>query len=114
MFAIYLGWFDASGWFGPNDRVLPSFTLGMVYAAYVARLTRAGMLDVLSQDYIGRRAPRASESRISSCGTRCADTALIVDFLRPTIAGIVTGSFVIETIFQIPGAGQVRELGLQP
>ena len=40
VFAIHFGWFNASGWYGPIDRVLPSLTLGLVYAAYVARLTR--------------------------------------------------------------------------
>ncbi len=107
VFAIYFGWFDASGWFGPGDRVLPSFTLGMVYAAYVARLTRAGMLEVLSQDYIRTaRAKGASESRIVLRHALRGGLTPVVSFLGPTIAGIVTGSFVIETIFQIPGVGR--------
>ncbi len=107
VFAIYFGWFDASGWFGPNDRVLPSFTLGIVYAAYVARLTRAGMLEVLSQDYIRTaRAKGASESRIVLRHALRGGLTPVVSFLGPTIAGIVTGSFVIETIFQIPGIGR--------
>ena len=65
IFAIHFGWFNASGWYGPVDRVLPSLTLGSVYAAYVARLTRGGMLEVLSQDYIRTaRAKGASEVRV--------------------------------------------------
>ena len=52
VFAIYLGWFNASGWYMPIDRVLPAATLGLVYSAYIARLTRGGMLEVLNQDYI--------------------------------------------------------------
>ncbi len=107
VFAIYFGWFDASGWFGPGDRVLPSITLGMVYAAYVARLTRAGMLEVLSQDYIRTaRAKGASESRIVLRHALRGGLTPVVSFLGPAIAGIVTGSFVIETIFQIPGVGR--------
>jgi oligopeptide transport system permease protein len=107
IFAIYLGWFDASGWFGPNDRVLPSVTLGLVYAAYVARLTRAGMLEVLSQDYIRTaRAKGASEARVVLRHALRGGLTPVVSFLGPTIAGIVTGSFVIETIFQIPGVGR--------
>src|SRR5436190_23943195 len=51
-FAIHFNWFNASGWYEPIDRVLPSFTLGFYYAAYVARITRGGMLEVLNQDYI--------------------------------------------------------------
>ncbi|HEY1763334.1 MAG TPA: ABC transporter permease [Opitutaceae bacterium] len=107
IFAIWLGWFDASGWFGPNDWVLPSVTLGLAYAAYVARLTRAGMLEVLNQDYIRTaRAKGASESRIVLRHALRGGLTPVVSFLGPAIAGIVTGSFVIETIFQIPGIGR--------
>ena len=52
IFALGLGWFNVSGWFVPADRVLPAITLGAVYASYIARLTRSGMLEVLNQDYI--------------------------------------------------------------
>lgn len=53
IFGIHLGWLPVSGWgYSPNDKILPSITLGAAYAAYVARLTRGGMLEVLSQDYI--------------------------------------------------------------
>lgn len=107
IFAIWLGWFDASGWFGPSDWVLPSITLGLVYAAYVARLTRAGMLEVLSQDYIRTaRAKGASEARVIIRHALRGGLTPVVSFLGPAIAGIVTGSFVIETIFQIPGIGR--------
>jgi oligopeptide transport system permease protein len=107
VFAIHLGWFNASGWYGPIDRVLPSITLGSVYAAYVARLTRGGMLEVLSQDYIRTaRAKGASEFRVIVKHALRGGLTPVVSFLGPAIAGIVTGSFVIETIFQIPGIGR--------
>ena len=107
LFAIHFGWFNASGWYGPIDRVLPSLTLGMVYAAYVARLTRGGMLEVLSQDYIRTaRAKGASEARVILKHSLRGGLTPVVSFLGPAIAGIVTGSFVIETIFQIPGIGR--------
>ncbi|MES1195035.1 MAG: ABC transporter permease subunit, partial [Opitutus sp.] len=62
---VYLQWFNVSGWYGPSDRILPGLTLGFVYAAYVMRLTRGGMLEVLNQDYIRTaRAKGASETRI--------------------------------------------------
>ncbi|MET0263315.1 MAG: ABC transporter permease subunit, partial [Rariglobus sp.] len=65
LFAIHLGWFSASGWYDWQDRILPSLTLGIVYAASIARLTRGGMLEVLNQDYIRTaRAKGASEARI--------------------------------------------------
>jgi oligopeptide transport system permease protein len=107
IFAIHFGWFNASGWYGPVDRVLPSLTLGSVYAAYIARLTRGGMLEVLSQDYIRTaRAKGASEARILFKHALRGGLAPVVSFLGPAIAGVVTGSFVIETIFQIPGIGR--------
>jgi oligopeptide transport system permease protein len=107
VFAIHFGWFNASGWYGPVDRVLPSLTLGSVYAAYVARLTRGGMLEVLSQDYIRTaRAKGASEARVLLKHALRGGLTPVVSFLGPAIAGIVTGSFVIETIFQIPGIGR--------
>jgi oligopeptide transport system permease protein len=106
-FAIHLGWFNASGWYGPIDRVLPSLVLGSVYAAYVARLTRGGMLEVLSQDFIRTaRAKGASECRVILRHALRGGLSPVVSFLGPAIAGIVTGSFVIEKIFQIPGIGR--------
>ncbi len=105
--AIHFGWFNASGWYGPIDRVLPSLTLGCVYAAYVARLTRGGMLEVLNQDYIRTaRAKGASETRVIFRHALRGGLLPVVSFLGPAIAGILTGSFVIETIFQIPGLGR--------
>jgi oligopeptide transport system permease protein len=106
-FAIKLGWFNASGWYSPIDRVLPSLTLGFVYAAYIARLTRGGMLEVLNQDYIRTaRAKGASELRIIFRHALRGGLLPVVSFLGPAIAGILTGSFVIEMIFQIPGLGR--------
>ena len=106
-FAIHLRWFNASGWYGPIDRVLPCFTLGSVYAAYIARLTRGGLLEVLSQDFIRTaRAKGASETRIIFRHALRGGLLPVVSFLGPATAGILTGSFVIETIFQIPGLGR--------
>ncbi len=64
-FALHLDWFDAAGWFLPRDRVLPALTLGAFYAAYVARLARGGLLEVLNQDFIRTaRAKGAGGARI--------------------------------------------------
>jgi oligopeptide transport system permease protein len=106
-FAIHFQWFNASGWYGPIDRVLPSLTLGCVYAAYIARLTRGGMLEVLNQDYIRTaRAKGAGEARVIFKHALRGGLLPVVSFLGPAVAGILTGSFVIETIFQIPGLGR--------
>lgn len=107
VFAIHLRWVNASGWYEGIDRVLPALTLGFVYAAYLMRLTRGGMLQGLNQDYIRTaRAKGASETRIVLRHALRGGLLPVVSFLGPAIAGILTGSFVIETIFQIPGLGR--------
>lgn len=107
LFAIALRWFNASGWYGPADRVLPAITLGFVYAAYIARLTRGGMREILSQDFIRTaRAKGASEARVIFRHALKGGLLPVVSFLGPALAGIISGSFVIETIFQIPGLGR--------
>jgi oligopeptide transport system permease protein len=107
LFAIKFGWFNASGWYTASDRILPSLVLGIAYAAPVARLTRGGMLEILHQDFIRTaRAKGASETRIVFKHAMRGGLLPVVSYLGPAIAGILTGSFVIETIFQVPGIGR--------
>jgi oligopeptide transport system permease protein len=107
LFGIHLRWVNASGWYEPIDRVLPAIVLGFFYSAYIMRLTRGGMLEVLHQDFIRTaRAKGASETRIIFRHALRGGLLPVVSFLGPAIAGILTGSFVIETIFQIPGLGR--------
>ncbi len=107
LFAITFNWFSASGWYMASDRVLPCLVLGIAYAAPVARLTRGGMLDVLHQDFIRTaRAKGASELRVVFRHALRGGLLPVVSYLGPATAGILTGSFVIETIFQIPGLGR--------
>jgi oligopeptide transport system permease protein len=106
-FGLHLRWFSVTGWDYPADRVLPALTLGFVYAAYLMRLTRGGMLEVLNQDYIRTaRAKGASEARVVLRHALRGGLLPVVSFLGPAIAGVLTGSFVVETIFQIPGLGR--------
>ena len=106
-FAIHFNWFNASGWYSPRDWILPSLVLGFFYSAYIARLTRGGMLDVLNQDYIRTaRAKGAGETRVILKHALRGGLLPVVSFLGPATAGILTGSFVIEIIFQIPGLGR--------
>ena len=98
---------NVAGWSSPADWVLPAFTLGLINAAYLARLARSGMLDVLSQDYIRTaRAKGVSESRIVIRHALRGGLIPAVAFIGPAFAGMISGSFVIETIFQVPGMGQ--------
>ncbi|MFZ5494394.1 MAG: ABC transporter permease [Verrucomicrobiota bacterium] len=107
LFGIHLRWLNVSGWYDSADRILPAAVLGFAYAAYIMRLTRGGMLEVLNQDFIRTaRAKGASETRIVFRHALRGGLLPVVAFLGPGIAGILTGSFVIETIFQIPGLGR--------
>jgi oligopeptide transport system permease protein len=107
IFSSGLGWFSPIGWYTWGDMVLPSLTLGLYYAAYVARLTRGGMLEVLNQDFIRTaRAKGASETRVILKHSLHGGLLPVVSFLGPAFAGLISGSFVIETIFSIPGLGK--------
>lgn len=107
VFALWLQWYNSSGWDFPQDRVLPALTLGIFYAAYVSRLTRGGMLEVLNQDYVRTaRAKGASFSRILWRHTLRGGLTPVISFLGPAISGLITGSFVVESIFDIPGLGK--------
>jgi len=106
-FALHLDWFNAAGWYFPRDRVLPALTLGALYAAYIARMSRGGFLEVLNQDYIRTaRAKGASGARILFKHALRGGILPVVSFLGPAVAGLLTGSFVVETIFGIPGLGR--------
>ncbi len=108
VFGILLGWLPVAGWGQiPGDKILPSVTLGFAYAAYIARISRGGMLDVLSQDYIRTaRAKGLSNTRIILVHALRGGVTPVISFLGPAIAGLLAGSFVVESIFQIPGLGR--------
>jgi oligopeptide transport system permease protein len=108
IFGIWLQWLPVAGWGQvPGDKILPSITLGSVYAAYIARITRGGMLEVLSQDYIRTAyAKGLSMPRIILVHALRGGITPVISFLGPAIAGLLAGSFVVESIFQVPGLGR--------
>jgi oligopeptide transport system permease protein len=98
--------FPAAGWGTLRHLILPGFCLGAPYAAYIARLTRTGMLDVLGQDYIRTAYAKGLPAWRVILGHALKGALLpVVSFLGPAIAGILTGSLVVEKIFNIPGLG---------
>lgn len=98
---------NVAGWNSPTDWIMPAVTLGMVNAAYLARLTRGGMLDVLNQDYIRTaRAKGVPGFKIVTKHALRGGLIPAVAFVGPAFAAMISGSFVIETIFQVPGMGQ--------
>ena len=114
IFSLKLKWLPATGWGGfdgdiffASDMILPSLTLGLFYAAYISRLTRGGMLDILTQDYIRTaKAKGASAPRVLMKHALRGGLLPVISFMGPAVAGLIAGSFVIETIFNIPGLGQ--------
>ncbi len=114
VFAVYLGWLPAGGlgdvgfWQGGwKNLVLPVITLALTQVAYIARLTRGSMIEVLRSNYI-RTARAQGLSTLTILLRHALKPAIIpvVSYLGPATAGLITGSVVIEQIFGLPGLGR--------
>ncbi len=107
IFGLWLGWLPVAGWESPVDAVLPTITLGAIYVAYISRISRAGILEVLGQDYVTVARAKGLPQRIVVFRHILRGGLLpVVSFLGPAFASILTGSIVVEKIFHIPGLGQ--------
>ncbi|WP_237168462.1 ABC transporter permease [Paracoccus shandongensis] len=116
VFAVQLGWFPASGYGGPDTPflyrlahlVLPAVTLGVVNSALITRFTRAAMLDVLGDDYVRTaRAKGASESRVVLKHAFRNAMVPIITVIGLSVAMLVAGAVVTETVFGLPGVGNL-------
>ena len=97
---------SVAGWDDPLCAVLPALTLGLINAAYIARLTRGGMVEVLSADFIRTaRAKGVRAGRLLFVHALRSGLLPAVSYLGPAFAALITGSFVVETCFQVPGMG---------
>lgn len=108
IFGIWFNWLPISGWGNsPGDKILPSITLGAMYAGYIARLSRSGMLEVMSADYLRTARAKGLPEHIVIIKHALRGGLLpVITYLGPAFAGLLSGSFVVETIFQIPGLGR--------
>ena len=110
LFAVKLNWVPAgwSGASGPGKYVLPVITLALPQFAYVARLARASMIDVLGRDFI-RTARAQGLGTATVVRVHALKPAMlpVLSYLGPAIAAILTGSVVVEEVFGIPGIGQL-------
>lgn len=106
VFAIWLGWFPVGGWMEAASVVLPAIVLAAPFVAYIARLMRNSMLDVLQQEFMrtARAKGLSATQALYRHGLKVAILP-VVTFLGPLAAHLLTGSIVVETIFSIPGAG---------
>lgn len=107
VFGVSLGWLPITGWGTPQHVILPAFALGFAQSALIARLTRASLLQVLHEDYIRTaRAKGLGEARVIRLHALKNALIPVVTVLGPLTAFLVTGSFVTELIFAIPGIGR--------
>lgn len=108
IFAIAFDWLPAAGLGSATHLILPVITLALPFCGRIARLARAGMLDVIHQDYVRTaRAKGLSEGRIVIVHVLRGGLLPVVSFLGPTTAQVLTGSLVVEQIFAIPGLGHL-------
>jgi oligopeptide transport system permease protein len=106
IFSVQLAWLPPARAEGFASFILPAVTLGLIYMGVVSRLARSGMLETVRQDYIRTaRAKGLSERVVVWKHALRLGVLPVVTYLGPATAGLITGSFVVEKIFQIPGLG---------
>jgi ABC-type dipeptide/oligopeptide/nickel transport system permease component len=107
IFALTLKWFPVAGWGRPEQIVMPAVALGLGQSAIIARLTRASMLQVIREDYIRTARAKGLVERIIIARHMIKNAFIpVVTLLGPSLAALVTGSFIIETMFSFPGMGR--------
>ena len=108
IFSLWLYWFPPARTGGFTSYVLPVVTLSAIYAAYIARLTRAGMLEVMRSDYIRTaRAKGLSEWKVLLKHAVRGGLIPVVSFTGPALAALLAGTVVVERVFAIPGLGNI-------
>lgn len=107
VFAARLHWFPLGGFVGPRHLILPGLALSLLPMAYIARLTRVSMIDVLGSDYV-RTARAKGLAKSTVVWKHCLRNAIlpVLSYLGPAAAAALTGSFVVEQVFNVPGLGQ--------
>jgi oligopeptide transport system permease protein len=128
VFSVNLGWFDQLGWGGPEKAsdllnpsaydyrkmVLPVVALGALPAAYIARVTRASVLEVLNQDYVRTARAKGLRERRVILGHTVKNALIpVLTVLGPIAALLVSGSFIIESMFNISGIGREYVFAVQ-
>ncbi|MBA3600606.1 MAG: ABC transporter permease [Acidobacteria bacterium] len=108
IFSLWLYIFPPARWGGISSIILPVITLAAIYAAYIARLTRAGMLEVMRSDYIRTaRAKGLSEWKVLLKHAVRGGLIPVVSFTGPALAALLAGTVVVERVFAIPGLGNI-------
>jgi ABC-type dipeptide/oligopeptide/nickel transport system permease component len=107
IFALTLRWFPVAGWGTPGQMLLPALALGLNQSAVIARLTRASMLQVVREDYIRTARAKGLTERAVMVQHALKNAFIpVATILGPMFAFLVTGTFIVEQIFAIPGMGK--------
>lgn len=107
IFGVQLRWFNVTGLYGPLDYVLPVIALSFLPTAFIARLTRSSMIEVLSADYIKTARSKGLSGRVILVKHALRNAILpVVTYVGPMTANIITGSVIVEQIFGIGGLGK--------
>lgn len=108
VFSLWLFWFPPARWGGIQGIILPVITLAAIYMSYIARLTRAGMLEVMRSDYIRTaRAKGLDEKTVLLRHAVRGGLIPVVSFTGPALAALLAGTVVVEKVFAIPGLGNI-------
>lgn len=108
VFGFWLYWFPPARLDGISSYILPVCTLAAIYAAYIARLTRAGMLEVMRSDYIRTaRAKGLDEKTVLLRHAIRGGLIPVISFTGPALAALLAGTVVVERVFAIPGLGNI-------
>ncbi len=106
VFAWRLGWVTVGFWEGASTAILPAVTLAGYPAAFISRLVRSSMLEILQQDYIRTAYAKGLSERVVVYIHALKNAVIpVITYLGPLTAGILTGSFVVEQVFGVPGLG---------
>ncbi len=107
LFTGYLHWLPSGGWGSPQQAVMPVLALSAWPTAYIARVTRASVLDVLHQDYVRTARAKGLQERVVVLRHMLRNALIpVLTVIGPVAAMLVTGSFIIEQLFAIPGIGR--------
>lgn len=107
LFSVKLGWLPTGGWGGPKEAIMPVLALAALPIAYIARVMRSSMLEVMRQDFVRTaRAKGLTEQTVVWRHTMKNALIPVITLIGPLVAGLVTGSFIVEFLFGLPGIGK--------
>jgi oligopeptide transport system permease protein len=113
IFAVKLHWFPTGGWGSIRQLAMPAFALAALPAAYIARISRASMLDVIRQDYVRTARSKGLAERVVLVRHALRNAMIpVITIAGPELAALISGSFIIENLFSIPGIGRLFVQGV--